>query len=50
MATEVKCTISDCQFWAHGNYCAASAILITHGKPHPEIYLKAAQRFGLAPP
>jgi HAD superfamily hydrolase (TIGR01509 family) len=22
---------------------------ITHGKPHPEIYLKAAERFGLAP-
>ena len=22
---------------------------VTHGKPHPEIYLKAAERFGLAP-
>lgn len=33
MATEVKCTVSNCQFWARGNYCAASAILITHGQP-----------------
>ena len=34
MATEVKCTVSDCQFWARGNYCGASSILVTAGRPH----------------
>jgi hypothetical protein len=34
MPTDVRCTVSDCQFWANGNYCAANSILITHGQPH----------------
>ena len=29
---EVKCTVSNCQFWEDGNRCVAKQILITAGK------------------
>lgn len=36
---EVYCTIDNCQWWADGNKCHASVILITHdaiGNKYPE--------------
>lgn len=30
---EVRCSVSNCQYWARGNYCGSSSILITHGHP-----------------
>lgn len=36
---EVYCTIDNCQWWAEGNVCHASVILITHdsiGEKYPE--------------
>lgn len=50
MATEVKCTVSNCQFWARGNYCAASAILITHGKPRMKDTGEPAGKLGADSP
>ncbi|PZE22681.1 DUF1540 domain-containing protein [Paenibacillus xerothermodurans] len=26
--TEVKCSVANCQYWAEGNNCAATAIII----------------------
>ncbi len=31
--TEVKCTVSNCQFWSEQNVCQARQILIAAGRP-----------------
>lgn len=40
MATiTVRCTVDNCHYWAHDNYCAADTILITSdaaGERYPE--------------
>jgi hypothetical protein len=46
MSTEVRCTISDCEYWADNNYCASSGILITHGSPYEKTSHKPAHRQG----
>lgn len=38
---EVYCTVDNCQWWAQGNECHASTILITHdriGAKYPDEY------------
>lgn len=50
VATEVRCTISDCQYWARGNFCASSSILITHGEPVLKRVGKPAHRRGWSSP
>lgn len=50
MATEVRCTVSDCQYWARGNYCASSSILITHGQPKVKGTQEPAHRRGWESP
>lgn len=29
---EVRCTVDNCYFWAHDNYCSADSILVTTDK------------------
>ncbi|MCL6453353.1 MAG: DUF1540 domain-containing protein [Alicyclobacillus sp.] len=29
MKVEVKCSVSNCEYWARGNECVASSILVT---------------------
>jgi len=33
---EVRCTVSNCYFWAQDNFCAADQILITSDQSSPQ--------------
>ena len=47
---EIRCTVSNCEYWADGNECAADSILITAGgTAGKERHGHDAQRLGHTP-
>ncbi len=33
---DIRCTVSNCEYWRENNWCGARQILVTSGKPNVE--------------
>jgi hypothetical protein len=47
---EVRCTVSNCEYWAQQNYCSADVIQVTAGPPAgKDKHGRGAERYAPSP-